>query len=236
MVRLYGKPNKLIRHVHDTGNIQVDAQESVLINFWHTDTSVAASADGTDIDEGEDNEGIGLPLGSRVLKHKTKLLIEPSTIEPQSIWLSMVTLSFHDILHPAIINQEIDSSGFRGTLTPSNTSAGAAALPARFYPDKDKLKAEWTKTAIASQDIDTIRLIDYNHHFFNFKNIDLFDQKPLISNRYQRIPKKARRANPYTWHGILVVNDSQTATETIEVRLQQYLEEMQLETPPTSVY
>ena len=64
MARLYGKPTKIIRHVHDTGQIEVDAQESLLINFWHTDASTAASADGTDINEGEDNNGIALPPGS----------------------------------------------------------------------------------------------------------------------------------------------------------------------------
>lgn len=235
MARFYSRPTKFIRHVKDTGQIEVDAQESLLVPFWFADSSVSAQADGTDNDHGEDNDGIELPLGSIVKRHKVTTTIEPSTIEPQNIYMGRINLSFHDVLHPAILGQTISSTGHRGTLTPTNTSVGASAIPHLMYPSANH-KVTSTNTVQASKDIDSIRLVDYYAHWFNLKKITLFDQRPVIGERWQRIPKKCKRINPFTWTGLLIINDSRTVGEVIQVQIQQYLEEMQMETPPTTIY
>lgn len=235
MARLYGNPTKLIRHIHDTGQISLNAQEFIMINFWHTDTSTAASADGTDTNHGEDNNGIALPLGSRVIRHKVTTTIEPSTIEPQNIYIGRANLSFNDVLAPQICGQDFSSTGWQGTVTESNLT-DFANPPVKMHPDNAKLKADWETTAQGTADIDEIKFEELYQHFINFKKVTLFDQRPLIGERWQRIPKKCRRTNPYTWTGLVVVNDSQTAGETISIQVQQYLEEMQIETPPTSLY
>lgn len=235
MAKLYGSTPKYIRHIHDTGQIEVDAQESLLINFWHTDTSTSASADGTDTDHGENNNGIALPLGSKVTKHRTSLTIEPSTIEPQNIYIAQVQLSFQDIYAPQVCGQDYDLSARQGTVTPDNL-ADYTNSPLRFYPDATKLKAEWNGAALTGVDIDTWRLNQLTQHYANFKKVTLFDQRPLMGERFQRIPKKCKRANPFTWNGLCIINDSQTTGEVVQVQLQQYLEERQIETPPTTLY
>lgn len=235
MARLYGKGTKLIRHVHDTGQLEVDAQQAMMIPFWYTDTSTSASADGTDVNEGEDNQGIALPLGSKITKHKVSLTIEPSTIEPQNVYIGRVQLSFNDIYAPQVCGQDFDSTGYQGTITPDNLT-DFTNTPLRFYPDATNLKSVHFPTAMASMDIDEVKLEQLFSHYINFKKVTLFDQRPIIGERWQRIPKKVKRANPFTWYGLVVINDSQTATETIQVQMQQYAEEWQLETPPTTLY
>lgn len=237
MARLYGNPTKFIRHIHDTGQIELDAQESLMVPFWYTDTSVSASADGTDTDHGENNDGIPLPLGSKVIKHKVTTTIEPSTIEPQNLYIGRCMLSFHDVMAPTICGQEFDSTGYRGVVTESSAgtpSVGAEVL--QFYPDKDKLEAVSANVASTGKDIDIVKLEQLLAHWVNFKKVTLFDQRPLLGERWQRIPKKVKRLNPYTWYGMVFVNDSQTTGEVIQIQIQQYLEEMQIETPPTTIF
>lgn len=234
---LYGRPTKRVRHIHDTGQIEVDSQESLMINFWHTNTSTSASADGTDINEGEDNAGIALPLGSVVTRHKLTTTIEPSTIEPQNIYMGILTLSFNDHLAPQICGQDFSSSGFQGVITEASlTDFAAPGSPIQIWENTANLKCGWTTTPITGVDIDNVRLNELLRKFITFKKITLFDQRPLVGDRWQRIPKKAKRLNPYTWHGLVVVNDSQTTGEVVQVQIQQYLEHLELETPPTSLY
>lgn len=235
MARLYGNPTKFIRHVHDTGQIELDAQEAVLLNFWHTDTSTSASADGTDVNEGEDNVGIPLPLGSKIIKHKVGLTIEPSTIEPQNIYIGRIQLSFNDIYSPQVCGQEFDSTGYQGTITPDNLT-DFTVNPVRFFPEADKLKASGHTTVIGSVDIDNIRLQQLFGHYCNWKKVTLFDQRPIMGDRWQRVPKKVKRANPFTWYGLSIINDSQTVGEVVQIQMQQYAEELQIETPPTTLY
>lgn len=233
---LYGTPTKHIRHIHDTGQIELDAQERLLINFWHCDASRAASADGTDIDEGEDNDGIALPLGSRVTRHKVTTTIEPSTIEPQNIYIGKVSLSFQDILAPQICGQDFSSTGYQGTVTESTLTDYSTHQPLPFHPNNADLKANWLSTATGPCDIDSVKLNELIRHFVTFKKVTLFDQRPVMGERWQRIPKKTKRINPYTWEGLCIINDSQTVGEVVQIQIQQYLEHMEIETPPTSLY
>jgi hypothetical protein len=233
---LYGTPTKHIRHIHDTGQIEIDAQESLMVNFWHTDTSKAATADGTDVNEGEDNEGIALPLGSKVKRHKVTTTIEPSTIEPQNIYIGRVSLSFQDVLAPQLCGQDFSSTGFQGTVTETNLTDYDFENPVTVWPDNANLKCAWTTTVRASRDIDEVKLNELLRHFITFKKVTLFDQRPLLGDRWQRIPKKTKRLNPYTWEGLVIINDSQTVGEVVQFQMQQYLEHMEIETPPTSLY
>lgn len=230
---IFGRPTKLIKHIHDTGQIELDSQESLLVNFWHTDASTSASVDGTNINEGEDNSGIALPLGSIVKRHKVTTTIEPVNDNPINLYVGRVTLSFHDILAPQVCGQDFSSTGYQGTVTEANLTDYTQS-PIRFYPVNSTMKATWGSVVSASKDIDVIKLNDFYRHFVQFSKITTFAQNPILGDRWQRIPKKAKRANPYTWTGLCFVNDSRTAGETVQIQIQQYLEELQLETPPTA--
>ena len=81
--------------------------------------------------------------------------------------------------------------------------------------------------------INDVRLDDYFKHFVpSLKKITVFEQRPLLSNRKMRIPKKVKRANDFTFYGLWVYNDSprgESPSDTdIEIHLKQYFEEYAL--------
>lgn len=218
MVRLYGKPTKFIRHVSEETQ-SIDAGEIRCFNFWRCADNATSRSDGQDI---EHTQGVEMPQGSRVTKHKLDILVEPSTIEPQPLYLGRLTLSFNDVLAEPIMGQSFSSTGARGTVTESNTSGEYL----RFYPDNSQNEAKHTGTW--TQDIEDYLLDDKMKHYINFKKVNVFDQRPLISERFQRIPSKVKRINPYTWYGMIFHNDSETAGETVKIRVKQYIEEWAL--------
>ncbi len=74
------------------------------------------------------------------------------------------------------------------------------------------------------------KLDDNIHHWINLKKITVFDQRPLMGERYQRIPSKVKRINDYTFYGLFIFNDSTrggTPADTdVTVNLKEYWEEL----------
>ena len=88
---LYGKPTKHVRHV-DEDTITLEPQRFYVHIFWRYSDSATARTDGQDLQD----EKI-YPVGSRITKHKTDILVTPETIEPQQLYIGRIKLAFHDI-------------------------------------------------------------------------------------------------------------------------------------------
>lgn len=80
MVRLYGKTTKFIRHQMDNDYV-VEPQRAMLIPFWY------AKSDETRTDGEDKSDTFGMPLGSKISRHKLELLVTPETIEPQKLYI-----------------------------------------------------------------------------------------------------------------------------------------------------
>ena len=73
-------------------------------------------------------------------------------------------------------------------------------------------------------------LDDQIKHFINLKKVTVFDQRPLMGERWQRVPSKVKRANPFTYYGLFIFNDSTrgaTPADTqVTLNIKSYWEEM----------
>ncbi len=71
---------------------------------------------------------------------------------------------------------------------------------------------------------------DYIKHWINLKKITVFDQRPLMGDRWQKVPSKVKRINEGTWYGMMIFNDSvrggTPADTQVKVNIKDYYEEM----------
>ena len=221
MAKLYGKPTKFIRHVTDN-DYTIEPQRAMMIPFWY------AKSDETRTDGQDLSDNFGMPIGSRITKHRLELLLEPKTIEPQQVYMAYLKLSFHDILSPIICGITIDQSSYQGTVTKANSTSYL-----QFYPDEDTKRAVHATGQIDTSGIDSVYLQDRLRHFLGkLIKATVFDQRPLVSNRWQRVPAKVKRINDFTWYGMWVFNDAvrgATPADTdVTLNVKQYLEEYAL--------
>ena len=73
-------------------------------------------------------------------------------------------------------------------------------------------------------------LDDHIKHFVNLKKVTVFDQRPLMGERWQRIPSKVKRGNEGMFYGLVIFNDSTrgaTPADTqITIKIKSYWEEL----------
>lgn len=215
---LYGKPTKLVRHV-DENEFTLEPERMYVHKFWKYDSSTTARTDGQDL---ENNNNI--PLGSRITKHKVTLTVTPETIEPQKLYMGLVTLSFHDVYHPKVCGGRFVQASVGDTAT--ENFADASEVDLGLFPDDadsgatievegHNTQREWNTSATISD----VLLDDKLKHWVNLKNVDLFDQRPLISDRWQRVPKKVKRINEGTFYGLVLYNDSDRGATPADTQL-----------------
>lgn len=204
MARLYGNPTKLVQIVDDR-TFTIGPQRFQIIPFWYTD-------DSQDPAEGATVTNLGLPLGARVVSHHVKQTMTPETIEPQEVSLAIVKLSFHDHLAEPILGKTI-----------AKTSAGAVSAS----DHTNALKA-YTNTGNAqvlfptgdqTLDIDTMKGDDFMPHFLKWKDAWIMDQRPFMGRRYMKVPAKVKRANRFTYYGMLIYNDSTRGTTPADTNI-----------------
>lgn len=218
----YGKPTKFIRHVTDT-TYTLGPQRAQLLPFWYADTGATARTDGADL-----ADEFKMPLGSRITKHKVTMLVSPNGLDPQKLYIAPVKLSFHDVLAPAVLGTEIDQTAYQ-----TGTAGSTTTSHLRFWVDKDLKKANHSSTEFDVSGIDTVLLDDTFKHFVGrLKQNVVFDQRPLMSDKFQRVPSKVKRINDYTWYGLWIFNDAvrgATPADTeVDINLKQYIEEWAL--------
>lgn len=219
MTRLYGKTSKFVRHVRDT-TYTIGPQRMRAIPFWY------CKSDETRTDGQDKSDTFGMPLGSIIAKHKLETLVTPYTVEPQKIYMARLVLSFHDVLAPEVMGQSVDEQSYQdATPIVANVTSFIQMYPVVATKQVIHQPAEYDISGI-----DTLKLNDTVHHFINkLSKVIVFDQRPLMGDKWQRVPAKAKRINPYTWYGVLVFNDSvrggTPADTNIDINFKEYLEE-----------
>ena len=77
--------------------------------------------------------------------------------------------------------------------------------------------------------IDSVMLDDYFKHFVRLRKSLVFDQRPLMTDRFMRVPSKVKRINDGTFYGMWIFNDAvrggTPADTQVDIRLKQYIEE-----------
>lgn len=231
---LYGKPTKHIRHVNDT-SYTLEPQRFVLHTFWKYSDTATTRVDGQDLQD----ERV-VPLGSKITKHKLEILITPETIEPQQIYIGRLKLSFHDVYSPALCGSRFEQASYQDTAT-ENAANITNNIDPRVFPDVGAtdglIQVEGADTvnreiggASSGYGIAEWMLDDYIKHWISLKKVTVFDQRPLMGERWQRIPSKVKRINEGTYYGLFIFNDSPrgaTPADTqIKINLKEYFEEM----------
>ncbi|NIR86943.1 hypothetical protein GWO13_04940, partial [Candidatus Bathyarchaeota archaeon] len=57
--------------------------------------------------------------------------------------------------------------------------------------------------------IQAVKIDDNFKHWIQLKQpVTVFDQQPLISDKWMKIPAKVKRINPYTFYGLWIFNDA----------------------------
>lgn len=202
---LYGKPIKHVRHVDDT-TFTVGPQRFYLHSFWKCSTGAATRSDGQDLQDIKT-----CPLGSKITSQKIEILVTPKTIEPQQFYMGRLKLSFNDCWSEPICGVEIDQTSYQGTTT---RTALTNAITANIFVDKDNKQVKGMDVekeiggSASGFGIAEWKLDDNIHHWINLKKLTVFDQRPLMGERFQRIPAKVKRINPYTFYGLFIFNDS----------------------------
>lgn len=202
MARFYGKPTKLVRHATVDDEIEIEPQRLRLFPFWKHDSTVSAYSDGDDVTTKT------VRTGSRMANHRVNIKIRAETIEPQELYMGVVKLSFHDIMSPYVCGSAVDfDSNGDTTLT-----ATGVTNYMKMWPEQTGEIAEPTTGNIdlsLTNGISDVKLDDHFPHWVQLKKpLIIFDQRPLISNRKMKIPAKVKRANPFTYYGLWVWNDS----------------------------
>ncbi len=227
---LFGRPTEHIRHV-DEDNITLEPQRFFVHQFWRYSNSTTARTDGLDLKDDKD-----MPEGSKITKHKLDILITPETIEPQQIYMGRLKLSFHDIFSSAICGVNWDHASYQ--TTPIDFDITNAITP-HLFPTSSATAVTVTGDETANQEIGGAAsglgiqdwLLDDNiKHFINLKKITVFDQRPLMGERWQRIPSKVKRINQGTYYGLFFFNDSPrggTPADTqVKINIKSYIEEL----------
>lgn len=229
---LYGKPTKLVRHV-DEASITLEPQRFYVHSFWRYSDQATARTDGQDLQD-EKN----YPLGSRIEKHKVEILVTPETVEPQQLYIGRIKLSFTDVMNHAICGGHFVQASFQDTAT-ENFQVISNAINPKLYPDD----GETNIVRVGGGDQDNLeiggsgsgygitewKLDDHIKHWIGLKKVTVFDQRPLMGERWQRIPSKVKRINEGTYYGMFFFNDSPrgaTAADTqIKINIKEYIQE-----------
>lgn len=231
---LYGRPTKHIRHV-DEDTITLEPQRFYVHKFWGVNTTTATTrTDGLDLQNEKK-----CPIGSRITKHKVEILVTPETIEPQQLYIGRIKLSFHDTYSPAICGSYFTQASYQDTAT-ENAANTTNAITPHLYPTQNAA-GETTTSGFetANQEIggsgsgygiQEWMLDDNIKHWINLKKVTVFDQRPLMGERWQRIPSKVKRINEGTFYGMFFFNDSvrgATPADTqLKINIKSYWEEM----------
>ncbi len=232
---LFGKPTKHIRHSNEVTEV-IEPQRFYVHRFWDFTTTATARTDGLDI---KGSAGAQMPEGSRVTKHKMDVLITPETVEPQQIYMGRIKLSFADVMNFSICGGRFNQASFGDTTTMDFEVTTTPICPQLFPDDASTSKIMVRGANVANLEIggsssglgiQDWMLDDHIKHWINLKKVTVFDQRPLMGERWQRIPSKVKRINEGTFYGLLIFNDSPrggTPADTqITVNIKDYIEEM----------
>lgn len=229
---LYGKPTKLVRHTSEE-TLVLEPQRFEIITCWkYSNGSPTVRTDGLDLQ----NEAT-CPLGSRITKHKIDILVTPETIEPQQLYIGRIKLSFNDVYSSAICGGRFHQASY-GDTTTENFDTETNPITPHLYPDStsDSLMVKGdgsTNQEIGGSGsgygITEWMLDDHVKHWINLKKVTVFDQRPLMGERWQRIPSKVKRINEGSFYGLMFFNDAPrgaTPADTqLTINLKQYWEE-----------
>lgn len=234
---LYGRPQKLVRHVDET-SITLEPQRFYVHTFWRFSTGATARTEGQDLQDSKT-----YPAGSIIKKHKVEILVTPTTIEPQQLYIGRLKLSFHDVYSHAICGGNFDQTtgGYLDTATENFDQKGTNPITPHLYPavTSDKVRIGGSDTANqeiggsgSGYGITELKLDDHFKHWCNLKKVTVFDQRPLMGERWQRIPSKVKRINEGTFYGLFLFNDSPrgaTPADTqLTINIKEYIEEKAL--------
>lgn len=225
---LYGRPQKLVRHM-DEDEFTLEPERMYIHCFWRYNQGATSRTDGQDLE----NEK-AYPEGSRIKKHKVTMTVTPETIEPQNLYMGLIKLSFHDVFSPPVCGGRFQQASFQDTATEQFTTEAGVNLglyPDDAYTDKvfvhgHETQREWSSGAT----ITDVLLDDHLKHWVNLKKVTVFDQRPLFTDRWQRVPAKVKRINEGTYYGLVLYNDSDrgaTPADTqLKFNIKSYIEEM----------
>lgn len=232
---LYGRPTKHVRHVdHDT--FTLEPQRFRMHLFWQYAVSgVTSRSDGQDLQDDK-----LCPLGSKITKHKVDMLVTPETIEPQQIYMGRVKLSFNDVYSTAICGGRVHQASYQDTAT-ENFAVETNAITPHLFPYENGTGTLQVAGGGTTEEIGGSGsgygiaewLLDDNiKHWINAKKLTVFDQRPLMGSKWQRIPAKVKRINEGTLYGLWIFNDSPrgaTPADTqVTIDIKSYWEELAL--------
>jgi hypothetical protein len=218
MGKLYGNPQKLIRHV-DEDEFTLEPERMYIHLFWRYHPAAASRTDGDDLENDKT-----CPLGSRITRHKLTLTVTPETIEPQNLYMGLVKLSYHDIYATPVCGGRFVQASSLDTSTENFVDATQVSLGlwpddydsgATIISDGHQIEREFDGSAT----ITDVLLQDNLKHFLNLKKVTVFDQRPLFTDRWQRIPSKVKRINEGTFYGLCLYNDSDRGATPADTQL-----------------
>ncbi len=222
---LYGRPLKHVRHVDDT-TFTVGPQRAYLHTFWKQSSGGTARTDGLDL---QDEKTV--PAGSKITSHRLEILVTPETIEPQQLYIGRLKLSFNDVLAEPICGLTFDATSYQHTALV--VSALTNPITPALFPNDDQggtVNGSDVEIEIGGASsgfgIAEWKLDDNIHHYINLKKVTVFDQRPLMGERNQRIPSKVKRINPYTFYGMFIFNDSPRGGTPADTQVTVNLKEM----------
>ncbi len=227
---LYGRPLKHIRH-SDESTITLEPQRFFLHLCWKFASTATTRVDGQDLKDSKE-----CPLGSKITKHKWDILITPETIEPQQLYIGRLKLSFNDIYQTHMSGSRIDITAYQGTPSMNNITT---AITCHLFPSVASSTIRVDGHNTANQEIGgagsgfgiTEWMLDENiKHSISLKKVTVFDQRPLMGERWQRIPSKVKRINEGTLYGVFFFNDSirggTPADTQVKINIKEYWEEL----------
>ncbi len=232
---LFGKPTLHIRHSNEVTHT-IEPQRFVIHRFWAFSAGATARTDGLDL---TGTGGSSMPKGSKITKHKMDILVTPETIEPQQIYMGRIKLSFTDVLNFAICGGRFNQASFGDTTTMDFEVIANAICPQLFSDDAVTTDISVKGQNVANQEIGGSgsglgitewTLDDHIKHWINLKKITVFDQRPLMGERWQRVPSKVKRVNEGCFYGLMIFNDSvrggTPADTQVTVNIKDYIEEL----------
>lgn len=224
---LYGKPTKHVRHV-DEDQFTIEPQRFYVHTFWKNSDAATARSDGQDLQDSKT-----CPSGSVIRKHKVDILVTPETIEPQQIYIGRIKLSFNDILSEHLNGVTMSQTTYQGAVTKANVASPRGphlfGSVGNHVVNGDEASNQEIGGTASGEGIKEFLLDDHIKHYINLKKVTVFDQRPLLGSRWQRIPSKVKRINPYTFYGLYIFNDSTRgatpANTQVTVNIKSYWEE-----------
>lgn len=208
---LYGRPTKHIRHVDET-TLTIGPQRFQVHPFWRYKDTATARVDGQDL---QDDKLV--PIGSKITSHRVEILMTPETIEPQQIYMGTIALSFSDITHHALCGGRWAQTSYSDTTNDEVTMKTNPITPHMFPKigaTDGLIEVGYTTGdqeiggSSSGFGITEWKLDDHIKHWIRLKKLTVFDQRPLVSDREQPIPSKAKRGNEGLFYGLFIFNDS----------------------------